>query len=257
MTAIDPVRKISHELRLFGVHEALAARAEQAVSRNLHPLEFLHLVLEDEKLYRHGRLAKSLTTRAKFRHAVDVEDWDSSYDRGISSARMKELLALSFFHAKENLLLLGKTGEGKTHLAIAIGRRLCDNAQSVAFLPMQLLFEEVLAARTAGKLLGFLTRLNQTKVLILDDFGLRNYTHDEATILVELLEGRSRKGPVVVTSQVDPNGWYKLFEDPVIAEAIVDRLKSPSLKIQLKGGSYRERLPRSVKIDCQKNELMK
>lgn len=83
--------------------------------------------------------------------------------------------------------------------------------------------------------MGYLEKLSQTKVLIFDDFGLRNYTHEEATILVEILEARSKKGPVVVTSQVNPKAWTKLFEDPAIAEAIVDRLINPSTKINLKG----------------------
>jgi DNA replication protein DnaC len=123
-----------------------------------------------------------------------------------------------------------------------VGRKVCQSNQSVAFLPVNLMFEEVLAARAAGKMLNYLNRLNQTHVIIFDDFGLRSYTHEEANVLVELLEGRVKKGPIIVTSQVDPKGWYKLFEDPVIAEAIVDRMVNPSQKIKLTGGSYRERL---------------
>jgi DNA replication protein DnaC len=246
MTHFEPIHKLAHELRLFGIHHAAQARSAEAVTQQLHPLEFLHLILEDEKLFRKDRLAKSLATRAKFRHQVDLADWDLSFDRGISPQKLKELRAHSFLINQQNLLLLGSTGEGKTHLAIALGRSLCLEAHSVAFLPVNLLFEEVTALRAAGKLLGHLQRLNSTKIIILDDFGLRNYTHDEATILVELLEARTKKGPVIVTSQVDPKGWLKLFEDPVIAEAIVDRLINPSQKIHLKGGSYRERLAKKI-----------
>jgi DNA replication protein DnaC len=236
------VRRLAHELRLFGIHAACEARAHTALSDSQHPLEFLALLLEDERLARRDRLAKSLTTRAKFRHQADIQDWDQSFERGLTKAQIKELSVLSFYHNKENLIVCGRTGEGKTHLAIALGRRLCQEALSVAFLPVNRMFEEVLAARSQGKLIGYLNRMNQTQVLIFDDFGLRSYTHDEATILVELLEARARKGPVIVTSQVDPKGWLSLFEDPVIAEAIVDRLLHPARKIQLKGGSYRERL---------------
>ncbi|MBK9038360.1 MAG: ATP-binding protein [Bdellovibrionales bacterium] len=140
------------------------------------------------------------------------------------------------------MIILGRTGEGKTHLAITLGRKICQENLSVSFLPVNLMFEEVLAARSSGKMIGFLTRLNSTQVLILDDFGLRQYSHEEANVLVELLEARARKGPVIVTSQIDPKGWFKLFEDPVIAEAIVDRMINPSQRINLKGGSYREKL---------------
>ena len=79
--------------------------------------------------------------------------------------------------------------------------------------------------------------------MILDDLGLRNYTHEEATSLMDILEERYHKAPLIVTSQVEPQGWLKLFEDPVIAEAIVDRLIHPCQKITLKGEkSYIEKL---------------
>ena len=85
--------------------------------------------------------------------------------------------------------------------------------------------------------------LIKAKVLILDDLGLRNYTHEEATSLIDIVEERYHKAPLIVTSQVEPQGWLKLFEDPVIAEAIVDRLIHPSQKITLKGDkSYREKI---------------
>jgi DNA replication protein DnaC len=235
-------KRIAYDLRFFGIHQNLESRAQQAVSQNLHPLEFLSLILEDEKNFRRDRLSKSLTKRAKFRHQADFEDWDMSFDRGLSKARLKELALLSFIRNKENLIILGRTGEGKTHLAITLGRKICQDNLSVAFLPVNLMFEEVLAARSSGKMIGYLKKLNSTQVLILDDFGLRQYTHEEATVLVELLEARARKGPVIITSQVDPKGWFKLFEDAVIAEAIVDRMINPSQRVILKGGSYREKL---------------
>ena len=238
----DQCRQISHQLRLFGVHAHLERRAAEALNAQMHPLDFLKLLLEDESLARKDRVAKALATRARFRSNADLEDWDATFDRGVPKARLGELSALGFFYNQENLLLLGRTGEGKTHLAVAIGRRLCAEGVHTVFMPVNLLFEEVAAAKAAGGYLRFLKKLNKAKALILDDFGLRAYTHEEATVLVDLLEDRYRHGVVIVTSQVDPRGWLKLFEDAVIAEAIVDRLKHPSQRVVLKGGSYRERL---------------
>lgn len=241
------VRQLAYQLRLLGLHESCERRSAEAVSQQLHPLEFLKLLLEDEALSRKERLGKSLTTRAKFRHNGDLEDWDASFDRGISKQRFKELSSLCFLQNSESLLLFGKTGEGKTHLAISIGRRLCREGVQTVFLPVNHLFEEIAAARAAGKYLSFLKHLNKAKVIILDDFGMRAYTHEEATALVEILEERYRKGSVIVTSQVDDKGWKRLFEDPVVAEAIVDRLTQPSQKIVLAGGSYRERLAKLIR----------
>jgi DNA replication protein DnaC len=105
------------------------------------------------------------------------------------------------------------------------------------------LFEEIQAAKAAGRYLNYIPSLIKAKVLILDNLGLRNYTHEEATSLMDILEARYQKAPLIVTSQVEPQGWIKLFEDPVIAEAIVDRRIHPSQKITLKGEkSYREKL---------------
>ena len=98
--------------------------------------------------------------------------------------------------------------------------------------------------------------MSSVKALLLDDFGLRNYTHEEANVLVDLLEDRHRKGTVIVTSQADPRGWKKLFEDPLIAEAIVSRLEHPSQRLILKGGDYREKLqkplPNGKKLESEK-----
>ena len=252
----DQVKQLSHGLRLFGVHGGFEKRAQQAGSESLNHLEFLRLVLEDEFNQRKNAAAKRLLTKAKFRSAADLEDWDQTFDRGFTKTKLRELAAIGFYQSQENLLLLGKTGAGKTHLAIAIGRRLCTENISTLFFPVNFLFEEVMAAKAAGKYLPFVKKLSQSQVIILDDFGLRNYTHDEANVLVDILEDRHRKGSVVVTSQVDTNGWLKLFEDPVIAEAIVSRLEHPSQKLIIGGGNYREKLqnqlPSGKKLELNK-----
>ncbi|MCY4380332.1 MAG: ATP-binding protein [Proteobacteria bacterium] len=103
-------------------------------------------------------------------------------------------------------------------------------------------FEEIAVHKTSGKYLSFLKKLIKLDVLILDDFGLGDDTHSEATFLVDLLENRQSTGLQMVTSQVDPKGWKGLFEDPVIADAVIDRIINPSHHIILKGGSYREKL---------------
>ena len=252
----DQLRQMSYGLRLFGIHGNFEKRAEQAAAQSLSHLEFLRFILEDESKQRKEISAKRLLHKAKFRSFSDLEDWDQTFERGLTKSRLRDLAALGFYQAKENLLLLGKTGEGKTHLAIAIGRRLCTENVSALFFPVNFLFEEVLAVKTTGKYLGYVKKLTQAQVIILDDFGLRNYNHEEANVLVDILEDRHRKGSVIVTSQVDPRGWLKLFEDPVIGEAIVSRLEHPSQKLILNGGNYREKLqkplPAGKKLEQEK-----
>lgn len=242
MTALDSVKTLTHALRLSGLHEAVERRIAQAQGQDLSHAEFLRLLLEDETLARRNQVTKRLITKAKFRTPIDVEDFDMSFDRGITKTKLAEIANGAFYHDKHNLVILGRTGEGKTHLAQAIGRRVCQEQIRVLFVSVNLLMEEIHSQKLAGRYLGFIRNINRAQVLILDDFGLRNFTHDEATCLVDILEERYRKGTVIVTSQIDPRGWNNLFEDPVIGEAIVDRLINPSQKITLKGGSYRERI---------------
>ena len=122
---------------------------------------------------------------------------------------------------------------------------------SVQFCSVNLLFEEANAEKVAGRYLHFIKKLKQVAVLILDDFGLRNYTHDEASILLDVLEERYLKGSTILTSQVEPQGWSKLFEDPVIADAIVDRLTKPAKKVILKGASYRDQIRPKKKLESE------
>jgi DNA replication protein DnaC len=238
----ESVRNLTHDLRLFGIHRSVERRCQEAVAESLHPSELVRLLLEDERDQRKDAAGKRLVTKAKFRNSCEIEQWDMSFERGITKAKLKELNLLNFFHKKENLMVIGKTGVGKTHLAIALGKRLCEEGQTTAFYSSNLLFEEAAAERAAGRYLAWLRRCKKASVLILDDFALRNYTHEEANILLEILEDRYQKSITIVTSQVSPAGWTSLFEDPVIAEAITDRLKNPSAVVELKGESYRKRL---------------
>lgn len=134
-----------------------------------------------------------------------------SENRSISKQKIRELMSLAFNSNYEKLLLFGKTRQGKTHLGVCFGKALCQDNISTAFLLVNFMFEEILVGKASGKYLNDVRKLTQTKVLVFNDFGLRNYTHAEATVLIEILEYRHRKGSVIVTSQVDSRGWGEII----------------------------------------------
>jgi DNA replication protein DnaC len=239
------IKELSHSMRLFGVLKNVERRCEEALSENLHPTELVRLLLEDEKLARKEATAIRLVTKARFRAKLVLEDWDQTFDRGIAKAKFKEICGLNFFVRKQNLILIGSTGVGKTFLANSVGERLCHDGKSVLFYSVNILFEEVAAEKSAGRYLKFLNKLKKVDALILDDYALRNYTHGEANTLLEILEERFQKGVTIITSQVAPDGWKSLYEDPVIGEAITDRLRNPSETVVLKGETYRKKLANS------------
>ncbi len=150
---------LAAKMKLYGIHHAVERRTEEALSGGLHPAEFLRLVLEDEALARKNAYAKSLTKRARFRSQCYLENWDHSRPRGLTKAKLKDLAVGNFFHRKESLIICGPTGVGKTHLAIAVGRMLCQNEITVAFWSVNMMFEQIAAERVAGKYLSAIKRL--------------------------------------------------------------------------------------------------
>src|SRR5947208_4205174 len=170
---IDQVKNLSYQMRLFGIHQACERRASEAFSQQLHPLEFLRLMLEEELLSRKDRTAKVLVTKARFRFRADLEDLDLAFHKDLTKAKIKELSELSFFHNLENLLILGKTGLGKTHLAIALGKRLCQEGHPTQFLPVNFLFEEIQAARASVRYVTYVRSLSKSKALMLYESGPR------------------------------------------------------------------------------------
>lgn len=236
---MNRINELATELRLNGIKESIDYRVSEASEGGLSHQDFLHLLLEDEMLYRKNKRSIRLKARAKFNHLATLDEFECSKERNITKTTIKLFSSLGFIENKENIVLFGSTGVGKSYLAQAIGHASCLNGISVLYFSVNKFLKEVEAQEAAGSYLKFLNRVKKTEVLILDDFGLRNYTHKEANVLYDVMEDRFRQTSTIVTSQVKPLGWKSLFEDQVIAEAIVDRITSCARKIELKGENFR------------------
>lgn len=230
-----------NRLKMTGLKESLDYRLKEAIKSNLSYQEFLNLILEDEVLYRSNRRSEMLKRRAKFKDQATLEGFESDPKRGVTKSMVKQLQTLHVMSCFENIVMYGNTGAGKSYLAQAIGHTACHSGREAMFIPMNYLFSQIKAAEKAGTYLSFLKRLGQVPLLILDDFGLRTYSHQEATVLYQIFEDRYQKGSTIITTQTKPQGWKDLFEDPVIAESIIDRILPCSHQIEFKAtaDSYR------------------
>lgn len=247
------VQELLNELRFYGIKNTLEYRLGEAVKSNLSHEELVTLLLEDENLYRRNKRSDMLRKRAKFKDKAYLENFDILPDRGITSSMIQQFKSLYFLEHFENLLLIGGTGAGKSFLAQAIGHAACSAGVETYFISANRLFKEIEMAESQGSYLTYMAKLsNRVRLLIIDDLGLRNYSHKEANILYEILEDRYRKGPVIVTSQVKPLGWKGLFEDEVIAEAILDRLTACSHTVDVKGDSFRSKQKGEKRVDNNK-----
>jgi DNA replication protein DnaC len=190
---ISPLKDLAIQLKLHGIAESLEKRVEEAGSESQTAPEFLTRIFEDEFLHRRNNSALNLEKKASFRRRVILEKLETSAERGLSKTKLRELASFNFWDNKKNLIIVGPTGVGKTELSLALGRAGCQNQLSVQFLSVEILFQDVLTHKSSGRLHIFTKKLKAIDILILDDFGLRNYTHEEAVFLVGLKTGTKTK----------------------------------------------------------------
>jgi DNA replication protein DnaC len=226
-------------LRLGGMLDTLDLRLDQAQQGPLGYLEFLELLLEDEI---GRRAAKSLTSRvvkAHFEEQKTLEEFDWSFNPTIPTARIRDLASGQFIARKESILLCGPVGVGKTFLAQALGHQACRIGYSVLFTKTARLLADLGGGRADGTWAIRLRRYLHPEVLILDDFGLREFSLSQAEDIYELVCERCRAGSMIVTSNRSPQDWYGLFPNPVLAESTLDRLINRAHHLTLVGKSYR------------------
>lgn len=231
------------ELRLGGMRESIDFRLIESAKSNLGYEDFLKLLINDEQLHRANTRSEKLRKKATFKDVVLLADFDADVKRGVSKVMIKELQTLNFLKGFENIIFVGGTGVGKTFLAQALGHATCMSGKESKFIHINYLFEQYKSAERSGHVLIFLKKMSSYQVLILDDIGLRKFTHEEAILLYQIIDDRYQKGSTIITTQIKPPGLRDLFDDQVMAEAIIDRLTSNAHVIELKngaGGNYRK-----------------
>ena len=226
-------------LRLGGMLETLDLRLDQAGQGRLGYLEFLELLLEDEIGRRAAKGLASRVSKAHFEEQKTLEEFDWSFNPTIPAARIRDLATGQFIARKESVLLCGPVGVGKTFIAQALGHQACRLGYSVLFTKMTRLLADLGGGRADGTWAVRLRRYLHPDVLIIDDFGLKEFTLPQAEDTYELICERCRAGSIIVTSNRSPQDWYALFPNPVLAESALDRLINRAHHLTLVGKSYR------------------
>jgi DNA replication protein DnaC len=200
MSITDELPRILRKLRLSGVLETLEIRHRQAVEDNLPFDEFLVRLLCDEVERREAKQLDLRLKRAQFEHAQTLEDFDFGFNQQIPKATIIDLAAGAFMERRENVLLVGPAGVGKSHIAQALGERACRRGKQVLFVQAHKLFTDLRAARADHSYDRRMLKYTGPDLLIIDDLGLRPLKHDEPIDLHELIRQRYRQGSMVVTS---------------------------------------------------------
>jgi len=239
MTTVDTLQPRLRRLKLSGMLDAISARSEEARAAHLDPLDFLLLLLDDELARREAESVARRIHRARFEEVCDLRDFDFTYNPEIPKAQLWELASGRFIEEHGSVLFCGPTGVGKTFVAQALGMEACRQGRRVLFTKANALLADLAGGRADGSWQQRFRRYVNPDLLILDDFGLREYTVPQAEDLYELISRRYRRGSLILTMNREAKDLYPLFPNPVLAEGLLDRLLNSAYVITMLGRSYR------------------
>jgi len=246
---IEQTRNQLAQLKLHGVLATLDDRLREATSTGWGHVELLSALVQDEKLHRDSLKERARVRTARFRINASIDRFDFTAPRSITRAQVSDLARLSFVTEPRNLLIFGPTGVGKTFLASSLGFAACRAHFTTLFFGLHELIERLVLARVDGTWLKFRDRLSKCDLLIIDDVGLKKLEPTVVQDLYDVLEERQTLKSTIITSQLPLKNWKEIIDDPVILEAILDRLIHGSIQIQLDGDSYRKKRVANSAVD--------
>ena len=235
------------QLRQLGL--AGMARAYEELTANprggeLDHAEWLGLLLDRELADRQDRRLKARLRYARLRQQATIEDVDYRTPRGLDRALLQKLALGGWIETKQNLIIEGPTGVGKSWLACALGHKACRDNHSVLYQRVPRLFADLALAHGDGRYARLMRAFGGVKLLILDDWGLEPLGPEQRRDLLEIAEERHGRGATLITSQIPVDRWHDLIGDPTLADAILDRIVHNAHRIQLRGKSLRKKKAR-------------
>jgi DNA replication protein DnaC len=228
-------------LRLPAMAEMLDSYAKQAASSSMSYVDFLGGLVSEEVGRKEQRSVQNRIKSARFPVLKSLDDFDYAFQPSIDKKKVGELSNLRFIDNKENILFLGPSGVGKTHLAISLGIRACESGYKVLFTTLNDMVSVLMASIADNSFPSKLRQYVQPSLLIVDEVGYLPVSKDGANFLFQVVAKRYETGSIILTSNKSFADWGEVLGDSVIAAAVLDRLLHHSTVFSVRGGSYRLR----------------
>lgn len=233
------IRTFLKRLRLPVVAQNFARLAEEAAANNRTFQDYLFALLEGEVIQRDDHSQKLRLLRARFPVIKSLDNFDFSAIPSVNKALILELSRSSFIDRRENVILIGSYGTGKTHLAISLAASACRQGKRVRFYTVAGLINELLEAGSQLKLGKLESALAKCDLIVLDELGFVPFSKEGAEALFTFCSSRYERGSLIITTNLDFARWKEIFGDEALTGALLDRLTHRCHILEMNGDSYR------------------
>lgn len=233
-------------MRLSAMAELHRHNLQNNLYNDTTPDEYIGLLVDHEWEERQNNKIQRLIKQAAFRQKATMADIDFSVNRNLDKNMFKRLAILDFITKKENLIITGASGVGKSYLAQALGHQACAMGIKTQYYITARLFNRLKLAKVDGTYLKELSKIMKAELIILDDFGLQAFDNHARDSLMDIIEDRFNNKSTIVASQLPVSTWYDIIGEGTIADAILDRIVNSSHRIDLKGESLRKNILKNL-----------